>query len=217
MFDFTRRHPRLLFLIGATVLVGVPWVVLLIITLQPYRAGSAAGMTALGQFGDSFGSLNALFTGLALAGLVYTAHLQRRQLDAQRTEIAAQEEAARENRLAVRRQSREQHLTALLNANVALSQAHGVIVAQSAALPRSYQSIVLRKQSIRLKQDISLLRCEARFGFEDELPKTEKEMRVIREYLHEFFRDFKTDCPVEPIADLACPPKIGPAEMGVSG
>jgi hypothetical protein len=40
-----------------------------------------------GQFGDMFGALNALFTGLTFAGLFYTILLQRQQMIQQRDEI----------------------------------------------------------------------------------------------------------------------------------
>ena len=42
---------------------------------------------AKGQFGDSFGALNALFSGLAFAGIIYTIQLQRKELNYQREEL----------------------------------------------------------------------------------------------------------------------------------
>ena len=39
------------------------------------------------QFGDSFGAVNALFSGLAFAGLIYTIFLQRKELQLQREEL----------------------------------------------------------------------------------------------------------------------------------
>ena len=44
-------------------------------------------MEARGQFGDLFGGVNALFTGLAFAGVIYTILLQRRELELQREEL----------------------------------------------------------------------------------------------------------------------------------
>lgn len=41
-----------------------------------------------GQFGDKFGSVNALFSGLAFAGLIYTITLQRKELGLQRVELS---------------------------------------------------------------------------------------------------------------------------------
>lgn len=40
-----------------------------------------------GQFGDMFGVVNALFSGLAFAGIIYTILLQREELAAQRKEL----------------------------------------------------------------------------------------------------------------------------------
>jgi cation transport regulator ChaC len=40
-----------------------------------------------GQLGDTFGAVNALFSGLAFAGVIYTIHLQRHELSLQRREL----------------------------------------------------------------------------------------------------------------------------------
>lgn len=42
-----------------------------------------------GTAGDSFGAVNALFSGLAFAGVIYALNLQRRQLEDQREELQA--------------------------------------------------------------------------------------------------------------------------------
>jgi hypothetical protein len=39
------------------------------------------------QFGEAFGAIEALFSGLAFAGLIYTIALQRRELQLQREEL----------------------------------------------------------------------------------------------------------------------------------
>ena len=44
-----------------------------------------------GQFGDMFGALNTLFTGLAFAGLLYTIHLQRKDLETQAKRLDQQD------------------------------------------------------------------------------------------------------------------------------
>ncbi len=41
----------------------------------------------IGVFGDSFGAVNALFSGLAFAGLIYTINMQRQELKLQREEL----------------------------------------------------------------------------------------------------------------------------------
>ena len=43
-----------------------------------------------GQFGDLFGSVNSLFSGLAFAGLIYAIFLQKKELSLQRTELELQ-------------------------------------------------------------------------------------------------------------------------------
>jgi len=46
-----------------------------------------SGWEQRGQFGDTFGAINSLFSGLALAGLVYTVFLQQKQLKLQQEEL----------------------------------------------------------------------------------------------------------------------------------
>ncbi|MHC4394561.1 MAG: putative phage abortive infection protein [Planctomycetota bacterium] len=45
------------------------------------------GWPTRGQFGDLFGGLNALFSGFAFAGLIYTIYLQHKELQLQRLEL----------------------------------------------------------------------------------------------------------------------------------
>ena len=45
-------------------------------------------MEVRGQFGDLFGAVTALFTGLAFAGVIYTIILQREELRLQRQELS---------------------------------------------------------------------------------------------------------------------------------
>jgi hypothetical protein len=51
-----------------------------------------------GTFGDMFGSINALFSGLAFAGIIFTVLLQRQELQLQRHELKLQREEIIENR-----------------------------------------------------------------------------------------------------------------------
>jgi hypothetical protein len=51
-----------------------------------------------GQFGDSFGAINALFSGLAFAGIVYTIIIQRKDLSDQQEEIKKQNTAIKRQR-----------------------------------------------------------------------------------------------------------------------
>ena len=52
--------------------------------------GDLNSLSERGQFGDSYGAVNALFTGLAFAGLLFTILLQQHQLRLQRIDVFAQ-------------------------------------------------------------------------------------------------------------------------------
>jgi len=67
-----------------------------------------------GQFGDMFGTVNALFSGLAFAGIIYTILLQREELKAQREELQLTREELRgqkEELEAQRKEFRTQNIT----------------------------------------------------------------------------------------------------------
>lgn len=66
---------------GITLLFCISW--FLIVKLIP--AGTEG--TARGVFGDMFGSVNALFSGLALGGIIFTIFLQKKELKLQRNEL----------------------------------------------------------------------------------------------------------------------------------
>lgn len=58
-----------------------------------------------GTFGDSFGSVNALFTGLAFAGLVFSILLQQRQIRLQRADFLMQIQEMKDSRTTVQEQN----------------------------------------------------------------------------------------------------------------
>lgn len=75
-----------------------------------------------GQFGDMFGAVNALFSGLAFATLIYTVFLQRRELQLQREELAETRKELRRSaaaqeasEAALRAQAETAELTATLS------------------------------------------------------------------------------------------------------
>lgn len=63
-------------------------VVALFIAGWYYVDGISSYEEVRGQFGDKFGAVNALFSGLAFAGLIYTIILQHDELGCQREELA---------------------------------------------------------------------------------------------------------------------------------
>ena len=72
-----------------------PWIGIAVLSVIAVQVGygilvfylSGPSMDARGQFGDMFGGVNALFTGLAFAGVIYTILLQRKELELQREEL----------------------------------------------------------------------------------------------------------------------------------
>ncbi|MCI1053878.1 hypothetical protein MOQ19_10200 [Stenotrophomonas maltophilia] len=86
-----------------------------------------------GQFGDMFGAVNSLFSGLAFAGLIYAISLQRKDLKLQRDELQMTREelkrsADAQHRSAeladqVARDSRENAEVSMLSAKIAAAAA----------------------------------------------------------------------------------------------
>ena len=68
------------------------WLVLLMAAVIVIYVGYGYFLYGLdenrGTFGDMFGAVNALFAGLAFAGIIYTIFLQRQELELQRRELA---------------------------------------------------------------------------------------------------------------------------------
>lgn len=74
-----RNRSFLLFLLAVIVVFGAWYYTM--IRLEPLKEGDR------GTFGDMFGSINALFSGLAFAGVIYAILLQREELGLQREEL----------------------------------------------------------------------------------------------------------------------------------
>lgn len=71
-----------------------------------------------GQFGDTFGAVNALFSGLALTGVAYAVALQHKELDAINQQLSESQDDAKKNETARRNTEilMERQATALLAA-----------------------------------------------------------------------------------------------------
>ncbi len=80
-----------------------------------YNLYSEHGWDVKGQFGDTFGALNALFSGLAFAGVIYTILLQRKELKLTREELKKAAEAQTKSEEALRKQVKSMSMTALIN------------------------------------------------------------------------------------------------------
>lgn len=106
-----------LYLVAATVLFGGAygaWYVEGVRHVEEYRA-TGKDLSEAGQYGDSFGRVNALFSGLAFAGVVFAIILQTIELRYQREEL----EDTREE---LRKSADAQNQLVTLNALAAISQ-----------------------------------------------------------------------------------------------
>ena len=75
-----QKHRKTI-IVASIVAIGL-WVVVLCITLGVFFCGAEGTASRWGQFGDAFGVVNALFSGLALLGVIAAVLLQREDLDA---------------------------------------------------------------------------------------------------------------------------------------
>ncbi len=101
-----RWWPWLLLFFGVIILWGICW------------ALSSWGYPKIeerGQFGDSFGVVNALFAGLAFAGVIWAILLQREELELQRTELEETRTEIRGQKETLQKQNFESSFFQLLN------------------------------------------------------------------------------------------------------
>lgn len=76
--ESTNYWPLILLSVGVVGLFALSWWWLATTINNPEKQG---------QFGDQFGAVNALFSGLAFAGLIFTIILQKKELALQREEL----------------------------------------------------------------------------------------------------------------------------------
>jgi hypothetical protein len=82
-----------------------------------------------GSFGDMFGAINSLFSGLAFATLIYTAWMQRKELSLQRTELALTRTELKGQRAELALQNSTSALQRFENTFFELLRVHGQIIA----------------------------------------------------------------------------------------
>lgn len=117
-----------------------------------------------GSFGDSFGSINSLFSGVALAGIIYTMYLQRMELKLQRKELtenrkelARTAEAQEKSEKALNRQAENLKISAKLNALTAMVEhfdqrinrsptSHSLLKAKQEEYLRQIEEIIIKKE-----------------------------------------------------------------------
>ena len=98
-----------------SVLWGISW--LLVVTTD-----SLGTWEQRGTFGDMFGAVNSLFSGLAFAGVIYAIFLQRRELRETRHELKRTADAQEKSERVARENFYLSAMTAVLNAEAAKMQ-----------------------------------------------------------------------------------------------
>jgi hypothetical protein len=111
-----------------------------------------------GVFGDMFGAINALFSGLALAGIIYTIFLQKHELSLQRKELeytrkelTRSAEAQEKSEAALRDQVHTMEKTAKLNGLSSIINHYGK-VAEVAGRTSPERSEALRQSETCINQ-----------------------------------------------------------------
>lgn len=101
-------------------------------------------ITASGQFGDMFGGINALFSGLAFLGVIYTILLQMEELGLQRKELRLTRkelnrtaEAQEKSEEALSKQAESLKATAKLNGLSAIVNFHATV---ASSFTQTFQS-----------------------------------------------------------------------------
>jgi hypothetical protein len=181
MIAFSKQHP---FVAAAAGVVTISWISWFVLALFWGSLGPREHpMETFGQFGDTFGVVNALFTGLALVGVVYAAVLQHDQVETQRQELKQQSRDSELNRQALTREKREQFVTARLNATQALLHARQAESGLSSHRWEEFQKEKALLEAIGLRQRISIMLCEASFGLDDGDWNVGLERKAIRKHL----------------------------------
>lgn len=92
-------------------------------------------MQSRSQFGDLFGGVNALFSGLAFIGVVYTIFIQKQELSLQREELKLTREelkrtaeAQEKSEQALSKQAASLKVTAKLNGKSAVLQHYNALI-----------------------------------------------------------------------------------------
>lgn len=125
--DWVERHPWLVFF-GISIAVIGAW-----LTYHTWGIFTlSSDLVARGQFGDSYGALNTLFSGLAFAALITAVMLQTKELALQRKELQDTREELRrtanaQERMesALSRQAELQAITVALSGATARLQFYG--------------------------------------------------------------------------------------------
>lgn len=101
-------------------------------------------MADRGLFGDMFGAINSLFSGLAFVGIIYTIFLQQKELELQRKELKLTREELKRQAEAQEKSGKILSKTAKLNALAAILNHEGNIEIAKSNKPEDRMSVFNR-------------------------------------------------------------------------
>ena len=138
---------------------------LLSIRLLPYFIESSEER---GQFGDSFGALNSLFSGLAFAGIIATIIMQRAELKLQRDELRLTREELKKSASAQEASHKALNLQVVLMSKQALINAYQTTFSNNMLVINSGLSEIsdineAKRSNIFLQEEITRLTSEIEF------------------------------------------------------
>ena len=95
----------------------------------------------MGLVGDTFGSINALFSGLAFAWLIYTIYLQRKELELSKEELKLTRDELRRTAEAQLEQVNQMQRAAKINAISSILDYHSAAANAFAAMSKNVSSL----------------------------------------------------------------------------
>lgn len=101
-----------------------------------------------GTFGDSFGALNAIISGLAFAGIIFTIFLQQNQLQMQREELALQRKELELTRIELKRSASAQEKSEKALTKQAENMEQTAKISLYSALMTSYADLISKDANI---------------------------------------------------------------------
>ncbi len=141
--DLTSLRP----LIGTAVAVLLLWIIAGTLIIDAFPSWPERG-----QFGDMFGAVNSLFSGLAFAGVIFTIYLQRqelalqrRELELTRTQLARSADAQEKSEQALARQVEALQRTARLSALSSVIEHYNIKINRTGV---ASESLALRKRQL---------------------------------------------------------------------
>lgn len=161
------------------------WVLSLIVLRWKYPAISLRG-----PFGDSFGAINSIFSGLALAGIIYTIFLQKKELSLQRQEL-------RDTREEFKIQNRTLRLQRFENTFFKLLDLHHKIVDGIDLVTYKEKETGMPFRRIMRDQELDIITLEGRDVFKEKYDQLINDIAKSKEGLNKaylkFYQGVQTD------------------------